>query len=132
MGLWHLFFTCLVMMLVLTVFCEFEPCVALEARFNMELCIKGSCASMLQILWTNSEYDNVIFEQYCKAYLAARRSLQLEKILLSLPTPTVLKVVLFMQQKGLEGGILSLPLTFLYMFCSGVHIQRNVLKEPLH
>lgn len=47
---------------------------------------------------------------------------------LKLPKLAVLKVVLFMQQKGLEGGILSLPLTFWYMFCSGVHIQRDVLK----
>lgn len=38
------------MLLVLAIFCDFESYVALEARFNMELCTERSCTSMLQIL----------------------------------------------------------------------------------
>lgn len=128
MGLWHFFFTCLeqeqlVMLLVLAIFCDFEPYVALEARFNMELCTKRSCTSMLQILWIwQCYFQAILYGIPCCKKSAIREDA------LKLPKLAVLKVVLLMQQKGLEGGILSLPLTFWYMFCSGVHIQRDVLK----
>lgn len=46
----NLFRTGTISKVVNNFFSEFEPWVALETRFNVELYIKGSCASVLQVL----------------------------------------------------------------------------------
>lgn len=61
--------------------------------------------------------------------LLQEKQSQIREIALRLPTLSVLKVVLFMQQKYLEGGILSLPLTSWYLFCPGVGISEGYFKR---